>query len=326
MVFKQIFMYTLILTRFFMSFSGPYTFKTSIPEFFYIYMVFTFLIYWIVEKMQKRITRFLTNSINNNSLKINFNIIFFTFIFLQYMSVIMLCIDKIWLGNLVYAILFNVIIYFHLKELSNSFKPKFHSEFFISILVKNLSFFTISGFVFCFNKNNQSLERLNVIICLSYITLFVFSVNVVNAKIKCFREDTEFFYYNKYINVALTDGIYFILSVSLITIISTHENFGNIVSKEQNGYEFIAFFCCMLNVAYSFFGLFFTIIDCIGISMKIKKRVIELQKIMDDVVIIVSPSDNKLGFDINLGNKLSLKEPTPPNEVATQSLSEVEVV
>ena len=85
----------------------------------------------------------------------------------------------------------------------------------------------------------------------------------MDTKIKYFRDSRTFFMYNKYTNVVLLDSIYFILSASLIIVVATHENFSNIVAKKQNGYEFIAFFCCMLNVAYSFFGLFYTIIDCI---------------------------------------------------------------
>ena len=328
MVSKQLFVNILIITRFFTSFTGHEIFKTSIPHAFYLYMVFTFLIYFVTEKMQKRLTLFLEDSSNNDSLKTNYKIIFFTFFFLQYISIIMLCVDKIWQGNLVYTVLFNGIICFHLKELNDDFKPHFHHEYVVSIFVKFLSFFTISSFVFCFTMNNQALEQLSPIIYLSYIILFFYSICVVDSKIKCFREIRTLFMYNKYTNVVLADSLYFILSVSLVAVVATHENFSNILAKKQNGYEFIAFFCCMLNVAYSFFGLFQTIVDSLIISRKIKnlREQEQLYLIKNDIAIILSPStEDDNNINIQLGKELPKKEPTQPNEVAVEPLVEVVV-
>jgi hypothetical protein len=84
-----------------------------------------------------------------------------------------------------------------------------------------------------------------------------------------------------------------------------------------------------LNVAYSFFGLFQTIVDSLIISRKIKnlREQEQLTRPMkNDIAVILSPStegDNNI--NIQLGRELPKKEPTQPNEVAVEPLVEVVV-
>lgn len=327
---KQISMYLLILIRFITSFLNINFFKISIPITFYTIIVFISLTYYVVEKMQRKIILATRENTNIYILKQYYKIIYSVYLFIGILSTIILCLDKNWQVNLVFVSLFNIIIFCHLKELNDSFKPEFYNDFFLSNILKLLSFLNISGFTYCFTMNNQELGVLNYSIYLLYVVIYLHFVFSFNSTIKCFRENSVHFLYNKYKLVLITDITHFIITSILITLVFTINDYKNLASKEQNGYEYVAFFCCLVNGAYSFFGLFFTIIYCLTIPNKIKDKLTELQNISNrntnEVIVVVSPSDDSNeNIDICIGKNLS-DSPTPPNEVATQSLSEPEVV
>ena len=195
---KQISMYLLILIRFITSFLNINFFKISIPITFYTIIVFISLTYYVVEKMQRKIILATRENTNIYILKQYYKIIYSVYLFIGFLSTIILCLDKNWQVNLVFVSLFNIIIFCHLKELNDSFKPEFYNEFFLSNILKLLSFLNISGFTYCFTMNNQELGVLNYSIYLLYVVIYLHFVFSFNSTIKCFRENSVHFLYNKY--------------------------------------------------------------------------------------------------------------------------------
>ena len=319
-------MYSLFLTRLILYFYGPEIFTKTPIQFYLIYTIFQLIIYILFEKFQSITNVNLENSTNNYSLKFYYKMICFTFLFLSYLSIIMLCNDKIWQVNIPYTILYNIIIFFHIKELNIQLRPHFYNVFFLSSIIKFLSLITISTFLYCITQINNKTSIVNIIIYLLFITIFSYNTCIINTKIKNFRENTNHFIYNGYKSVLIVDFLYFMLSTSLIITIFIHNDYKYVYSKQQNIYEYVSFFCVLLNGGYSIFGLLFTFVDYKTIYWKIiKLNKIQLQKIKNDFVVIVSPSsnDDESNINIMIGKEYPKNEQPQSNEIVAAHLSEV---
>lgn len=316
MAIKQLCMYSLFLTRLILYFYGPEIFTKTPIQVYLIYTIFQLIIYILFEKFQSITNVNLENSTNNYSIKFYYKMISFTFLFLSYLSIIMLCNDKIWQVNIPFTIFYNIIIYFHIKELNIQLRPHFYNVFILSSIVKFFSFITISACLYCITQINNGINIVNIIIYSLFITLFSYNTCIINTKIKNFRENTNHFIYNGYKSVLILDFLYFILSTSLIITIFIHNNYKYVYSKEQNIYEYVSFFSILLNGGYSIFGLVFSFID----YKTIHRKIIQLQPIKNDVIVIISPSsnDDESNINIMIGKKM-----TQINEDTTTNISVV---